>query len=139
MTQAVIFDLDGTLTDTERVWDEVRHDLAAEDGMEWPESASRAMMGMIIFNVLMEAAALSMMTPMLSSLRMQVLEREERARMFSFTTMLALLVTAPFGAVTGWLSQVNRSLPMLLNVGLALLSVMVCLRLDRELRDKDIL
>ena len=46
MTQAVIFDLDGTLTDTERVWDEVRHDLAAEDGMEWPESASRAMMGM---------------------------------------------------------------------------------------------
>ena len=100
---------------------------------------SRAMMGMIIFNVLMEAAALSMMTPMLSSLRMQVLEREERARMFSFTTMLALLVTAPFGAVTGWLSQVNRSLPMLLNVGLAILSVMVCLRLDRELRDKDIL
>ena len=100
---------------------------------------SRAMMGMIIFNVLMEAAALSMMTPMLSSLRMQVLEREERARMFSFTTMLALLVTAPFGAVTGWLSQVNRSLPMLLNVGLALLSVIVCLRLDRELRDKDIL
>ena len=59
--------------------------------------------------------------------------------MFSFTTMLALLVTAPFGAVTGWLSQVNRSLPMLLNVGLALLSVVVCLRLDRELRDKDIL
>ena len=48
-------------------------------------------------------------------------------------------IFAPFGAVTGWLSQVNRSLPMLLNVGLAILSVMVCLRLDRELRDKDIL
>ncbi len=46
MTQAVIFDLDGTLTDTERVWDEVRRELAAEDGLEWPESASRAMMGM---------------------------------------------------------------------------------------------
>jgi HAD superfamily hydrolase (TIGR01509 family) len=46
MTQAVIFDLDGTLTDTERIWDEVRRELAAEDGLEWPEAASRAMMGM---------------------------------------------------------------------------------------------
>ncbi len=46
MTQAVIFDLDGTLIDTEPVWDAVRRELAAQDGIEWPESASRAMMGM---------------------------------------------------------------------------------------------
>ena len=46
MTQAVIFDLDGTLTDTERVWDEVRRDLAAQDGLEWTEANSRAVMGM---------------------------------------------------------------------------------------------
>ncbi|MFT4217970.1 MAG: HAD family phosphatase [Micropruina sp.] len=46
MTQAVIFDLDGTLTDTEKVWEAVRRDLAAQDGVEWPDSASRAMTGM---------------------------------------------------------------------------------------------
>ena len=46
MTQAVIFDLDGTLIDTEPVWESVRRELAAQDGIEWPESASRAMMGM---------------------------------------------------------------------------------------------
>ncbi|MFT4293795.1 MAG: HAD family phosphatase [Micropruina sp.] len=45
MTQAVIFDLDGTLTDTEKVWDEVRRDLAAQDGVAWTESDSRAVMG----------------------------------------------------------------------------------------------
>ncbi len=46
MTQAVIFDLDGTLIDTEPVWESVRRALAKQDGIEWPESASRAMMGM---------------------------------------------------------------------------------------------
>lgn len=43
---AVIFDLDGTLTDTEHLWDLVRREMAAEDGISWPEDASRAMMGM---------------------------------------------------------------------------------------------
>ena len=99
---------------------------------------SRGVIWVILLNVLMEAAALSMIAPILSSLRMQVMEREERARMFAFTTMLALLVTAPFGAVTGWLSQMDRSLPMLLNVVIALLSIGVSLRLHGEVQGKDI-
>jgi len=43
---AVVFDLDGTLVDTEHVWDEVRRALAAQDGVSWPDGATRAMMGM---------------------------------------------------------------------------------------------
>lgn len=46
MPNAVMFDLDGTLTDTEGVWDEVRRRLAAEAGLEWREEYSRVMMGM---------------------------------------------------------------------------------------------
>lgn len=44
--QAVVFDLDGTLIDTEHLWDEVRRGLAAQDGVAWPEPATTAMMGM---------------------------------------------------------------------------------------------
>ncbi len=42
----VVFDMDGTLTDTEAVWDTVRRGLAAEEGLPWPEDATTAMMGM---------------------------------------------------------------------------------------------
>jgi len=44
--EAVIFDLDGVLVDTEHVWDDARRELARERGVPWPEDASRAMMGM---------------------------------------------------------------------------------------------
>lgn len=43
---AVVFDLDGTLIDTEHLWDEVRRGLAADDGRDWPEDATDAMLGM---------------------------------------------------------------------------------------------
>jgi len=43
---AVVFDLDGILIDSEHVWDEVRQQLAQERGGRWTENASRDMMGM---------------------------------------------------------------------------------------------
>jgi HAD superfamily hydrolase (TIGR01509 family) len=43
---AVVFDLDGVLLDTEELWDEARRRLAAERGARWPDDAQRAMMGM---------------------------------------------------------------------------------------------
>lgn len=42
---AVVFDLDGTLVDTEETWDVVRRGLAEQAGLPWPEEATTAMMG----------------------------------------------------------------------------------------------
>jgi HAD superfamily hydrolase (TIGR01509 family) len=46
MIEAVIFDLDGVLIDSEHVWDGVRRQLAEERGGRWSDTASRDMMGM---------------------------------------------------------------------------------------------
>jgi HAD superfamily hydrolase (TIGR01509 family) len=43
---AVVFDMDGVLIDSEHVWDEVREQLARERGGRWHEQAQRDMMGM---------------------------------------------------------------------------------------------
>jgi HAD superfamily hydrolase (TIGR01509 family) len=44
--EAVVFDLDGIIVDSEQVWDDVRMQLAAERGGRWHDRASRDMMGM---------------------------------------------------------------------------------------------
>jgi HAD superfamily hydrolase (TIGR01509 family) len=44
--QAVVFDLDGVLVDSEHVWDEVREELARERGGRWHDRAQADMMGM---------------------------------------------------------------------------------------------
>jgi HAD superfamily hydrolase (TIGR01509 family) len=44
--QAVVFDLDGVLLDSEQVWDEIREQLVRERGGTWTDTAQRDMMGM---------------------------------------------------------------------------------------------
>jgi HAD superfamily hydrolase (TIGR01509 family) len=44
--EAVVFDLDGVLVDSEHVWDAVREELARERGGRWHERAQADMMGM---------------------------------------------------------------------------------------------
>jgi HAD superfamily hydrolase (TIGR01509 family) len=44
--EAVVFDLDGVLVDSEGVWNAARKRVAQEHGGKWPADAQRAMMGM---------------------------------------------------------------------------------------------
>jgi HAD superfamily hydrolase (TIGR01509 family) len=44
--EAVVFDLDGVIVDSEQLWDEARRRLVAEWGGRWDERATRDMMGM---------------------------------------------------------------------------------------------
>ncbi len=46
MIRAVIFDLDGLLLDSESAWDGGRRALVAEHGLDWPDGATEAMLGM---------------------------------------------------------------------------------------------
>jgi HAD superfamily hydrolase (TIGR01509 family) len=44
--EAVVFDLDGVIVDSEHLWDEVREELARERGGRWHDGAQADMMGM---------------------------------------------------------------------------------------------
>jgi HAD superfamily hydrolase (TIGR01509 family) len=46
MPEAVIFDLDGVLLDSEQLWNQAKEELVREAGGRWREDAPRAMMGM---------------------------------------------------------------------------------------------
>jgi beta-phosphoglucomutase-like phosphatase (HAD superfamily) len=46
VVEAVVFDLDGVIVDSEQVWEEVRADYVRSAGLEYPERATRDMMGM---------------------------------------------------------------------------------------------
>ncbi len=44
--EAVVFDLDGVIVDSEQIWDEVRERYIREHGGRYDDEAQRAMMGM---------------------------------------------------------------------------------------------
>jgi HAD superfamily hydrolase (TIGR01509 family) len=46
MIEAVVFDLDGVLVDSEPVWEQVRREVVAEHGGHWAPDAQRRLMGM---------------------------------------------------------------------------------------------
>lgn len=46
MIEAVVFDVDGVLIDSEPVWERVRRGLVADQGGRWPDDAQDRMMGM---------------------------------------------------------------------------------------------
>ena len=46
MIEAVVFDLDGVIVDSEPVWEQVRRQVVAEHGGQWLSDAQRRLMGM---------------------------------------------------------------------------------------------
>ncbi|HMC39012.1 MAG TPA: HAD family phosphatase, partial [Acidimicrobiales bacterium] len=46
MIEAVVFDLDGVLLDSEELWDRSRREVAAAEGGTWNDDATGAMQGM---------------------------------------------------------------------------------------------
>lgn len=86
---------------------------------------------LVVLGVLAEAAAISVLDPLTSSLQMVNTEAEQRARIMGWFYALCLGVTAPFGVVAGILSDMNRALPFWLNLGLLVIALLLSVKLAK--------
>lgn len=87
--------------------------------------------GLVVLGVLADAAAVSMLSPLTGSLQMVNSEAEQRARIIGWFFALSLGITAPFGVIAGWLSDINRTLPFYLNLALLSVALVLTVRLAK--------
>lgn len=83
---------------------------------------------------ILQACAYGLVMPRKDSLVALCLDPHERARMTSIMTVVMLGFSIPFGVVAGVLSEINRSLPFVLNIALFVVAFVLLLtsrRLDQ--------
>ena len=76
---------------------------------------------LLLISVLIDASSAAIFLPLMDSLIIVSIDKEERARINSILAVVVIVLTSPFGWIAGQLSEINRILPFILNIGLLLL------------------
>jgi len=72
----------------------------------------------IVGSTFLEAFALALINPLMDSLTVIMVDAAERARIMALLYVIIIAFTSPFGWIAGVLSQINRVLPFVMNIGL---------------------
>ncbi|MCL2498922.1 MAG: MFS transporter [Defluviitaleaceae bacterium] len=75
----------------------------------------------IAFYVFVEACGVALLIPRLGALVANAIEPKERARIRGLFNAAILALVSPLAFIAGWLSDMNRRLPFVLNIGLFVL------------------
>ena len=86
--------------------------------------------------VVCDAVGFSIFVPRSDSIYTLFIDREERAVMTSLTGVIMLAASAPFGAIAGALSEIDRRAPFVLSLALYALCLLLVLA-SRALREQD--
>jgi MFS family permease len=86
-----------------------------------PESA----IFLVVISVLLEAASLSIIQPLMDSLQVTLVDPNERARIIGVLYTIVLLFSAPFGYIGGLLSDIDRRLPFTMILFFLILGMIV--------------
>ena len=71
---------------------------------------------LLVVSVFLEACSAAAVDPLLDRLMVSSVDPRERARIQSILYVGIILITSPFGWIAGTLSELNKSLPFLLNI-----------------------
>jgi MFS family permease len=80
---------------------------------------------LMVASVVLEAVALSLVSPMTESLLALSMESAERARVSAMVYVTLIVLVSPFGWIAGQLSALDRSLPFALNMSLFALGMVL--------------
>lgn len=81
--------------------------------------------GMLLGYILLDAFAFALVWPRRNFLLVSYVDPHERARILGLLYVLMIACASPFGWIAGWLSELNRSLPFVLNLVLYTLCAVV--------------
>lgn len=71
---------------------------------------------LLVLSTLVEACSIPLASTLLDKLVVLSVDPKERARIMGLLTVLVIVITSPFGWIGGQLSEINRSLPFILNI-----------------------
>jgi hypothetical protein len=86
----------------------------------------------IVGSVVLEALALAMVSPLLDSMQVVLVDPKERARIISILYVCILALGSPFGWIAGRLATFDARMPFFLNLGLLALAFVVTLTFSRS-------
>ena len=85
--------------------------------------------------MMLEACSIPLSSTFLQKLLVVNVDAEDRARIMAILSVVVLVCTSPFGWVAGQLSEINRSLPFMLNIGLFGAGVVLTMVASRWMRE----
>lgn len=85
----------------------------------------------VFFSAICDAFALAVLGPLCESLLSVTIPAQERARIYSLIIGAIILVSIPIGWIAGWLSQMNRMFPLILNLCLLAAELILAVRIAR--------
>lgn len=81
----------------------------------------------VVLSVIMEGVSLSLVNPLLDSLQVTMINRQERARIVAVLYTVVILFTAPFGTLAGYLSEMDQRLPFVMNMAVLFVAIVMLL------------
>jgi MFS family permease len=73
---------------------------------------------LLFFTILVDACSIGLINPFLGSMITVNVDPQERARIMAIISVVVISLTSPFGWIAGRLSEVNRTLPFVLNMAI---------------------
>ncbi|MGI6705777.1 MAG: MFS transporter [Clostridia bacterium] len=71
---------------------------------------------LLLVSVFLEACSLSLISPLMDSLSVIMVDARERARIMAILHVVIIAFVSPFGWIAGVLSELNRALPFIMNI-----------------------